>query len=73
MNALTQALKKDDKKAEEAFVGEYRVLNTAGNVIRKEGEVYFPKDEDEVACLEYQVKQGRVSKKAIKKQEDKKE
>ena len=57
--------KKADKVEEAIYEGAYRILNTYATPIERDGDVYKPKDENEVACLEYQVKMGRVTKRIL--------
>lgn len=44
------------------YTGNFRILNKYASPIRKVGDIYEPKDEGEIAELEYQVSQGRVTK-----------
>jgi hypothetical protein len=62
--SLKEALasKQEEKPKTAVYRGEYRILNTNASPIEKVEGVYKPKNADEVACLEYQVKMGRISK-----------
>ena len=44
------------------YYGDYRILGTNCVAIPKLGDLYMPEDADQVDCLEYQVKQGRITK-----------
>lgn len=44
------------------YTGEYRILDTKATPIPRFGNEYKPANEDQIACLDYQVKQGRVIK-----------
>lgn len=59
---MTEVVKPVVKKTI-VYVGEYRILNSNASPIEKKGNEYVPKNDDEVACLEYQFGQGRISKK----------
>ena len=48
-----------------SYYGDYRILGTNCQAIPKAGDKYLPENEDHIACLEYQVKMGRVSKKTV--------
>lgn len=54
-------VKKEEVKKEKQYKGEFRILNSKASPIEKTiDNVYKPKNQDEIECLEYQVKQGRV-------------
>lgn len=67
LNNQKAAVETKDKQFYETlparYYGDYRILGTNCVAISKLGDLYMPEDADQVACLEYQVKQGRVTKK----------
>jgi hypothetical protein len=44
------------------YFGDYSITDSNGNKIRKEGNRFLVTKQDDVDCLEYQVKMGRVFK-----------
>jgi hypothetical protein len=66
MDVKTVIEKKTDSIKETIYQGEYRILNSKAFPIERtlDGR-YKPKDDDEIACLEHQVKQGRITKKIM--------
>ena len=58
--------KKVDGKKEVLYSGEFRLVDSkAVEIQRDKNGFYAPINEDQISCLEYQVKQGRVSKKEV--------
>lgn len=57
--------KKEEKEVDFSkleYYGDYRIVDSNGNAIRKEGDRFLVTKQDDVDCLEYQVKMGRVFK-----------
>jgi hypothetical protein len=46
----------------DGYFGDYRLLNDFASPIKKVGRQYFPKDEAEIALLDYHVSKGHITK-----------
>ena len=65
LTELLDAKKEVEAKAGACYFGDFRLVSKNAQPIKRIGNEYFPASDDDIAELEYQVSQGRVTKEVI--------